>query len=67
MQFSPSSCFRNSSGYVLINFIGVKFEAGNEKREKVWSGFVAGQNEELTKKSGFWLISLFSRERKTEV
>ena len=23
----------------LINFIGVIFEAGNEKREKIWRGF----------------------------
>ena len=27
----------------LINFIGVIFEAGNETREKIWSGFGAEQ------------------------
>ena len=31
---------------LLINFIGVNFEAGNETREKIWSDFVAKQNEE---------------------
>ena len=34
----------------LINFIGVNFEAGNETREKIWSDFVAGQNEECREK-----------------
>ena len=28
----------------LINFIGVIFKAGNETREKIWSGFCAEQN-----------------------
>ena len=27
-----------------INFIGVIFEAGNETREKIWSGLGAEQN-----------------------
>ena len=34
----------------LINFIGVNFEAGNETREKIWSNFVAGSNEEWGEK-----------------
>ena len=34
----------------LINFIAVNFEAGNETREKIWSDFVAEQNEEWSKK-----------------
>ena len=52
----------------LINFIGVNFEAGNETREKIWSDFVAEQNEEWSEKeSAFLFISLFSREREFEV
>ena len=34
----------------LINFIGVNSEAGNETREKIWSDFVAEQNEEWSEK-----------------
>ena len=36
---------KRSIGEVLfyINFIGVIFEAGNEKREKIWSDFEAEQ------------------------
>ena len=30
--------------FFLINFIGVIFKAGNETREKIWSGFCAEQN-----------------------
>ena len=52
---------------MLINFIGVNFEAGNETGEKIWSCFVAEQNEEWSEKSGYLLISLFSREREFEV
>ena len=33
-----------------MNFIGVNFEAGNETREKIWSDFVAGQNEAWSEK-----------------
>ena len=52
----------------LINFIGVIFEAGNETREKIWSDFVAEQNEEWSEKRVVFLfISLFSREREIEV
>ena len=29
--------------FLLINFIGVTFEAGNETREKIWSDLVAEQ------------------------
>ena len=29
--------------HFIINFIGVKFEAGNETREKIWSDFGAEQ------------------------
>ena len=36
--------------FFLINFIGVIFEAGNETREKIWSDFVAEQNEEWSEK-----------------
>ena len=50
----------------LINFIGVNFEAGNETREKVWSDFVAEQNEVEQKESDFLYTSLFSREREIE-
>ena len=47
----------------LINFIGVKFEAGNEKREKMWSYFAAEQNEEWSEKRAAFFILLFSRAR----
>ena len=40
---STSSCFRNSSGYVLINSIGVIFEERNETREKIGIDFGAEQ------------------------
>ena len=30
--------------FLLINFIGVIFEAGNETRKKIWSDFGAEQN-----------------------
>ena len=44
------------------------FEAGNKTREKIWSDFVAEQNEEWSKKRVVFLfISLFSREREIEV
>ena len=36
--------------HFLINFIGVIFEAGNETSEKIWSDFVAEQNEERSEK-----------------
>ena len=52
----------------LINFTGVNFKAGNETREKTWSGFVAEQNGEWSEKIVVFLfISLFSREREIEV
>ena len=35
----------------LINFVQVKFEAVSERREKIWSDFVAEQNEEWSEKS----------------
>ena len=52
--------------YFVINFIGVRFEAGNETREKLWSDFVAEQNEEWSQKRVVFFISLFSREREIE-
>ena len=53
---------------LLINFIGVNFEAGNETREKIWSDFVAEQNEDWSEKRlVFLFISLFSRELEIEV
>ena len=36
--------------FLKINFIGVNFEAGNGTREKIWSDFVAEQNEEWSEK-----------------
>ena len=52
----------------LINFIGVNFEAGNETREKIWSDFVAEQNEKLSEKRVvFCSYRCFSREREIEV
>ena len=54
--------------FFKINFIGVNFEAGNETRDKIWSDFVAEQNEKCSEKRvGFLFISLFSREREFEV
>ena len=56
------------SPFFSINFIGVKFEAGNETSEYIWSDFVAEQNEEWSEKRVVFLfISLFSREREIEV
>ena len=51
-------CFYDSKRSIgevlfLFNFIGVIFEAGNETREKIWSDFLAEQNEERSEKSGF--------------
>ena len=40
--------------FFLINFIGVNFEAGNETREKIWTDFVAQQNEEWSGFSNFF-------------
>ena len=52
----------------LNQFSGVIFVAGNETREKIWSVFVAEQNEEWSEKRVVVLfISLFSREREIEV
>ena len=54
--------------FFKIIFIGVNFEAGNETRVKIWSDFVAEQNEEWSEKRVVFLfISLFSREREIEV
>ena len=34
----------------LNQFFAVNFDAGNETREKIWSDFIAEQNEELSEK-----------------
>ena len=51
----------------LINFIGVIFEAGNEKVEKIWSDFVAEQKLRAERKEWFLFIPLFLREREIDV
>ena len=48
----------------LINFIGVNFEARNETREKIWSDFVAEQNEEKSEKRVVFVhTAVFERAR----
>ena len=59
--------WKRSIGKVLflINFIGVNFfEAGNETREKIWSDFVAEQNEEWSEKSGVCSYRCFLESEK---
>ena len=44
------------------------FKAGNETREKIWSGFGAEQKWRAERKEiGFLLIPLFLREREIDV
>ena len=46
----------------------MNFEAGNETREKIWSGFGAEQKWRVErKKSGFLFIALFLRVREIDV
>ena len=45
----------SEKSFFKINFVGVNFEAGNETREKIWSDFVAEQNEVEQKGSGFFV------------
>ena len=49
----------------LFNFIGVNFEAGNETREKIWSGFGAEQNlrTERKEKVDFVHTAVFESEK----
>ena len=47
-----------------INFIGVNFEAGNETREKIWSDFVAEQNEEWSEKGVVFSYRCFLESEK---
>ena len=51
----------------LIIFIGVIFEARNEEREKIWSDFVAEQNEEWSKNRVVFVHIVVSREQEIEV
>ena len=45
----------------------MNFEAGNQTRGKIWSGFVAEQNEEWSERRVVFVHTVVLREREIDV